>query len=255
MPDPDFVCDAKRLDHLDQSTLACHCQCMQQQHVARLNVCFGVLLWPDRSPFSDLHADAARRQTGRCGGWCGTSCVCATIDRQGGSRTVPGLVPALFFFFAFSREGCSPEIASYLRFFCAEKELNCAHGAEEGEDDTTRRRDTTAAGVENVSASLVATDRLSELATGGLIAKKTRNTRAGGCGRGAADTYHAGGETSGPGVRGRSGRSSPIVGRRPVNQSRGPWPGGPPARHHWTPKQQQARSGKRGEGWMAGRVQ
>lgn len=130
--------------------------------------------------------------------WC-LLCVCATVDRQGGSRTVPGLVPALFFFFAFSREGCSPEIASYLRFFCAEKELNCAHGAEEGEDDTTRRHDTTAAGVENVSASLVATDRLSELATGGLIAKKTRTTRAGGCGRGAADTYHAGGGNKRPG--------------------------------------------------------
>lgn len=211
------------------------------------------------SPFSDQTSTLTLldgQRADAAGGVVPLVCVCATVDRQGGSRTVPGLVPALFFFFAFSREGCSPEIASYLRFFCAEKELNCAHGAEEGEDDTTRRHDTTAAGVENVSASLVATDRLSELATGGLIAKKTRTTRAGGCGRGAADTYHAGGETSGPEVRGRSGRSSPIVGRRPVNQSRGPWPGGgPPARHHWTPKQQQARSGKRGEGWMAGRVQ
>lgn len=46
----------------------------------------------------------------------------------------------------------------------------------------------------------------------------------------------------------RSGR------RRPVSQSRRARAlggGGPPARHG--PKQQQARSGKRGEGWMAGR--
>lgn len=56
-----------------------------------------------------------------------------------------------------------------------------------------------------------------------------------------------GGGTSGRGFAVRSSSTSQSIAPRP-----GPGgAGGPPARHG--PKQQQARSGKRGEGWMAGR--
>lgn len=205
------------------------------------------------SPFSDqtstlmlLDGTSKRarvRRADAAGGVC-ASCVCATVDRQGGSRTVPGLAPALFFCFAFSREGCPPDsrdrvLPAVLLLRGEGIELRTWCGGRRGRYGTARRDDTTGTGVKNVSASL-ATDRLlggggGSLATGGLIAKKTRTTRAG---RGAADTYHAGrGGNKRPGGSRSGGRRQSSS----TSQSIAPGlaGGGPPARHHWTPKQQQ----------------
>jgi len=97
MLDPDFVCDGRRLEGLDQSTWRVSeswpaMQCLQHTGIARLDVCFG-FGQIGSVPFSDqtstlLNGKEMRRRVRllcvRAAGWVLKS------------RTVPGLAPALF---------------------------------------------------------------------------------------------------------------------------------------------------------------